>query len=265
MSLSYVQEFFLFTAAATVVVLGLVMALRAPGARGLAYAIYVYTLVVGSAALAITLVRALGLSRLSGISGAVFRVLLFRGWLVAGVAVATVLMVGWSRMRMASGGDAARENVRAFVASPYVLRTLSVSVALTFLTIELGKWMHDAEILDYFLRSGLPGWFRHAVMGIELLCAIGLLVPRPLLTMPAAAGSIAMMAGAIGTHYRNGDPFEDSLDAFHLLVILLCMLVLGYVLGWTRGHTSLESPRSHRRDARGRPEESTRQAGRAPL
>jgi hypothetical protein len=37
-----------------------------------------------------------------------------------------------------------------------------------------------------------------------------------------------MMAGAIGTHWHNGDPFEDSLDAFHLLVLLVCILLLSF-------------------------------------
>lgn len=34
------------------------------------------------------------------------------------------------------------------------------------------------------------------------------------------------MAGAIGTHYRNGDPFTDSLEALHLLIILTCIIVI---------------------------------------
>jgi len=223
--MSYVQEFFVFTALATVVVFGVVAATPAAAAERLARGIYAFMLAVGGAALIITLIRALGVSRLSVIPESLFRVLLFRAWVPLGAALATVVMAAWARQR---------QHHHPFVSSPYVLRALCVSVALVFFTIELGKWMHDAEILAFFVQSGLPGWFRHVVMGIELVCAIGLLLPRPVFFLPAAVVAIAMMAGAIGTHVRNGDSFEDSLDAFHLLIVLVCVLVLSYFRGWTR-------------------------------
>jgi hypothetical protein len=34
------------------------------------------------------------------------------------------------------------------------------------------------------------------------------------------------MIGAIYTHHHNGDPFEASLEATHLLAIAACILVL---------------------------------------
>ena len=37
---------------------------------------------------------------------------------------------------------------------------------------------------------------------------------------------MAIMAGAIRTHAHNGDPFSDSLEAVHLLILLACIVTI---------------------------------------
>ena len=101
---------------------------------------------------------------------------------------------------------------------------LRASVALGFFQVLIGKAAHDAEMRAFFAFSGLPIWFHYVVMGVELIAAIGLLVPR--WSRVAALPLIAVMLGAIGTHAHNGDPLSDSLEAIHNLIVLACLLVI---------------------------------------
>lgn len=189
----------------------------------LAYGLYLYTLVVSSAALAITAARALGVAVPRAVSGLPFQVLIYRGWLVVGAGVGAVAMIvirALTRVRP----PATRDAVSAFVTSPYLRKALCLSVALSFVAVEIGKLAHDGDMRQFFLQSGYAVWFLYAVMALELLGAAGLLIPPT--TIPAAAGLSLLMIGAIATHYRNGDPFTDSLEALHLLVILACIIVI---------------------------------------
>jgi uncharacterized membrane protein YphA (DoxX/SURF4 family) len=63
-----------------------------------------------------------------------------------------------------------------------------------------------------------------SVIICETLGSIGLLIPRTLL--PAAIGLSILMLGAIRTHVHNGDPFADSLEALHLLILLVSIIVI---------------------------------------
>jgi len=63
------------------------------------------------------------------------------------------------------------------------------------------------------------------------LGALALLVPT--FRIPAAAGLCVLMVGAIQTHHRNGDPVTDSLEAIHLLILLVCIILV--TAGRTRG------------------------------
>lgn len=147
----------------------------------LAYGLYLYTLVVSCAALAITTARAFGMAPPGAMMGLLFQVLLFRGWLVVGAGVGAVAMIvirAFTRVphiyaRTAPERDAAS----AFVTSPYLRQALCISVALSFVAVEVGKLAHDGEMRDFFLQSGYTVWFLYAVMALELLGAIGLLVP----------------------------------------------------------------------------------------
>jgi uncharacterized membrane protein YphA (DoxX/SURF4 family) len=142
------------------------------------------------------------------------QILIYRGWFVVGVALASVIMLA-----------VRRPVVRAFVASPDILRGLRVSLALSFLVTEVAKLAHDTEMRQFFVESGYPVWFLYATIAAETLGSIVLLASRRLVA-PAAAGLAAIMVGAIYTHHHNGDPFEASLEATHLLAIAACSLVL---------------------------------------
>ncbi len=77
---------------------------------------------------------------------------------------------------------------------------------------------------QFFLQSGYTVGFMYFIMAAETLGAIGLLLRRTVL--PAAVGLMAIMAGAIRTHAHNGDPFSDSLEAVHLLILLACIVTI---------------------------------------
>jgi hypothetical protein len=120
-----------------------------------------------------------------------------------------------------AGGSPA---VRAFVTSPAVLNGLCFSVSLSFVCTEAGKLAHLADMRHFFVLSGYPVSFLYFIMVVETVGAFGLLMSRTVI--PAAIGLMAIMVGAIRTHAHNGDPFSDSLEALHLLVLLACILVV---------------------------------------
>ncbi|MGD9560904.1 MAG: DoxX family protein [Pyrinomonadaceae bacterium] len=112
----------------------------------------------------------------------------------------------------------------AFTRSPYLLKGLCLSVACSFLATEIGKLAHDAEMRLFFLSSGYPIWLLYFVILAETLGSIGLFVEKTV--VPAAIGLCILMVGAIYTHFSNGDPFSSSMEALHLLLLLVC--VIGY-------------------------------------
>lgn len=107
-----------------------------------------------------------------------------------------------------------------------LLLGLSIYVALSFFGFEIGKALHDAEMRQFFLTSGFSVGFMYTVMTVETIGAIGLLSRR--LRALSALVLALIMAGAIGTHARNGDPFSDSLDALRMLLVLACILALAW-------------------------------------
>lgn len=108
--------------------------------------------------------------------------------------------------------------------SSAVTTGLARYVALAFFAFEIGKATHDDQMREFFIASGYPVAFMYAVMTAEILGALGLLFAR---SRPVAAGGLALlMVGAIGTHWRNGDPFADSLDALRMLLALLSIAAL---------------------------------------
>jgi hypothetical protein len=107
-----------------------------------------------------------------------------------------------------------------------LLLGLSTYVALSFFGFEIGKALHDAEMRQFFLTSGFSVGFMYTVMALETIGALGLLTRR--LRALSALLLVLVMAGAIATHARNGDPFSDSLDALRMLLVLACILALAW-------------------------------------
>jgi putative oxidoreductase len=199
------SAFFLFSLAGTLVSLTAIGLSRSPRIlNNLARGFFLLCLFLGSLVIIATILSVSGLLAFTGTFGLVFKILIFRGWLVVGAGIVSA--------------------VRGFAGSGYVLKGLCLSVSIAFLITEIGKLAHDAEMRQFFLDSGYPVWFLYFVIISETLGSIGLFISK--LIIPAAGGLAAIMIGAIYTHLRNGDPFSDSLEAAHLLILLICIIVI---------------------------------------
>jgi uncharacterized membrane protein YphA (DoxX/SURF4 family) len=157
-----------------------------------------------------------------------FRVLIYRAWLVIGTAVSCAVLLVLNG-HVSSRFAVASKATQVFLTSSYVLKGISLSVSISFICTEIGKLAHDTDMRQFFLQSGYPVWFLYFIMIAETVGAIGLLSPRTVI--PSALGLSAIMIGAIGTHIRNRDPFSDSLEAVHLLLLLACLLVIRLLRG----------------------------------
>jgi putative oxidoreductase len=189
----------------------------------MAHAFYLLSLLLSFAALTNTLLAAFGLLSLYATFPFIHRALIYRFSLVIGAGLgSTVLMLantlGHSKWRGTS------EAVRSFISSPYLLKGICLSVSISFFAIQIGKASNDAEMRQFFLGSGYSIWFMYFIMAAEVLGSIGLLTLKTVI--PAASGLIVIMLGAIYTHYHNGDPFSDSLEAVHHLALLACILIV---------------------------------------
>ena len=181
---------------------------------------YGFCVLAGASVMAANILSAVGLVPI-GAYGPLYRVFVFRGGLaLAGglFALAVLLTFTFRPGRRAPPG-------LAFAGSNWTLRGLCVSTALAFLATEVGKLAHQAEMRSFFTASGYPGWFLYVVIALETLGALGLLEPR--VRLVAACGLSVIMAGAIITHARNGDPVSDSFEAIHLLATLNVIVAIG--------------------------------------
>ena len=226
-------KFFLLTLLATITVLAFVLSNQSMGtATRLARGLYILSLILGLGGLVNTILAASGAS-----SGRVYilinRALTYPGWLVTGTGISSVALkltnaIGDFRARLTS------EAVRSFASSTYLLKALCLSASFFLFAAEIGKSAHDAEMRQFFWQSGYPIWFMYFLSSAETLGAIGLLVAKT--RVPAAVGLTVIMLGAIYTHYHNGDPFSDSLDAAHLLILLACIVSMSLLQRRIRNH-----------------------------
>jgi len=214
-------SFFLFTFIATLTIFSLIFFNRSiQTAQKMVRGFYLLCLFLSLATFVITLLLIFGVM---SVSDNFLQTLIFRGWIVIGTAISsTVLMLLNSFGSFKS--QVRSEAVRHFISSQYLLKGLCFSVAISFFAVEIGKFVYDAEMRKFFLESGYAVWFLYFITAVETLGAIGLFIPK--LIVPAASGLAVIMFGAIYTHYRNNDPFSDSLEAFHLLVILVCIIII---------------------------------------
>jgi uncharacterized membrane protein YphA (DoxX/SURF4 family) len=184
---------------------------------------YALSLVLSAAALLYVLLTAFGLLS-PGLGGsALLRFLIFRGWLVIGTGIgSTLLLVINAAMKRSSRFGS--EATRAFITSPRLLDAICISISISFICTEIGKLTHDAEMREFFVQSGYAVWFLYFIMSAETVGSLALLVRRT--RVPAALGLAVIMIGAMVTHLRNRDPFSDSIEALHLLVLLVCVVVI---------------------------------------
>jgi len=83
---------------------------------------------------------------------------------------------------------------------------LQVLLALLFVAASAGKLTSNAAVVEMFAGWGYPASFMLLIGALELLGAIGLLVPRT--SGYAAMGLIGLMIGAAITHLANGEGLQ---------------------------------------------------------
>jgi uncharacterized membrane protein YphA (DoxX/SURF4 family) len=107
---------------------------------------------------------------------------------------------------------------------------VSILTCNAFILSTIGKAENMAYMMTFFKASGYANWFLYFIMAAETLGGLGVLLHFKLKTGPlAAAGLFLIMAGAVCTHWHNGDPFSDSYAAVSHLITLSIMLFIYYL------------------------------------
>ncbi len=97
---------------------------------------------------------------------------------------------------------------------------LQILLGVLFLISAVPKLMGEATVVANFEHWGYPGWFLTLTGTLELLGAIGLLIPMT--AGWAAPGLVLLMLGAAWTHISNN-------EGVAVLVPLLLAAVLAVV------------------------------------
>jgi uncharacterized membrane protein YphA (DoxX/SURF4 family) len=83
-----------------------------------------------------------------------------------------------------------------------------------------------------FADWGYPSWFRFVVGGIELVCALFLLIPRRRFRFIGAGALVLVLTGAVTTHIVNHHPFSESVMAPTHLVIMGAIALATWPADW---------------------------------
>lgn len=76
-----------------------------------------------------------------------------------------------------------------------------------------------------FEEWGYPGWFRFVVGGLELLCAVLLVIPRRRFRFIGATVLTFVLTGAVTTHLIDDAPLYEEVSApLHLIIVALVAL-----------------------------------------
>ncbi|GAA0518248.1 hypothetical protein GCM10011581_22630 [Saccharopolyspora subtropica] len=109
---------------------------------------------------------------------------------------------------------------------PHVaLWVLQVALAVFFTLAALPKLLGDPTVVRMFAVIGFGDWFRYLTGALELLGAVGLLIPR--LAALAALGLAGVMAGATITQV-----FAFNAPAMAVVPLVLLAVFLG--VAWAR-------------------------------
>jgi len=98
---------------------------------------------------------------------------------------------------------------------------VQILLAIFFVLAASGKLMSRPQWIEMFRNWGFPDKFYLVVGGLEVLGAVGLLIPR--LTEYAAVGLIVLMIGAVATHLIHG-------EGLHVLRPLIFIVFLALVV-----------------------------------
>ena len=115
------------------------------------------------------------------------------------------------------------------------LWVLQVFMALVFLCFGVSKFNpHEIFWKTMFARIGIGQWFRYLTGGLEIICAMILLIPRN--SAIAAALLACTMAGAVLTHlFILRDGYAAMLPGLPLLLLI--------AVAWRRGSERAQSIR----------------------
>ena len=107
---------------------------------------------------------------------------------------------------------------------------MTITYGNTFLIATVGKSLNMPEMISFFKQSGYALWFLYFIMAAETAGAIGVLSHFKLrMGIQATIGLLLIMAGAVYTHWHNGDPFSDSYAAVAQLITGLLLLTLYFL------------------------------------
>jgi hypothetical protein len=121
------------------------------------------------------------------------------------------LTLGWAR-------------VRAFAVSPLVVQALFISVATSFVSMEIGMIANGARTWEVFHQAGYSRRFMQFVLAAQAGGAGALLIRRT--TVPAAVGLLTIALGSLVTYARLGYGASDLLEPVHLSVVLIAIIIL---------------------------------------
>lgn len=100
---------------------------------------------------------------------------------------------------------------------------IQILVAALFIMASFPKLTSQPEVIENFKRWGMPDKIYLLIGALELLGAIGLLIPR--LAGLAAIGLIFIMVGAAFTHLTH----NEALASLFPIVLILLLAVVAYI------------------------------------
>jgi putative oxidoreductase len=99
---------------------------------------------------------------------------------------------------------------------------LKILLALAFGAAALAKLTSQPHMVEEFGKIGFGGWFLSFTGGVELLCAVLMLIPRT--AFLGALGFVGICVGALAAHllYLHGDLIHVAvLGALSLVAVWL--------------------------------------------
>jgi len=100
---------------------------------------------------------------------------------------------------------------------------VQILLATFYLLAASGKLISRPQVIEMFRHWGFPDKFYLVIGVLELLGAIGLLIPR--VAGYAAAGLILLMIGAAATHLING----EGLQVLRPLIFIVFLALVVYM------------------------------------
>jgi DoxX-like family len=111
----------------------------------------------------------------------------------------------------------------------FLIRGLSIQLGLVFVGGAVEQYNDIVDIKKFFLTSGYTIWFMSLILSIELAFGMMLLFNLGSYTKLFTVGLLlAVMVGALVTHFRRGDPFNAAIAAMELA--LKCLMLLSILI-----------------------------------